>query len=580
MTVPKIFKSSNFYNYLLILVAFIIIPLLLKVISGPGINSIEFVGDFKNCKINECFFSDIRYSFNISGNKIINAYNNKIKFIKPAGVKNPIRTRFHMDPTYSNDIIIDSVIIQYNSGKEISYTAENYFSNIYWLGSNIKNITYAANSAIITFNENIKDESYIELGTDLRFYRYNHYFIITGLMFFLTFLMLTFKINKDEIFLFTVSLIAYFSFFSSILLNNILVISICLLAIYNYFFKGIRNKISLFAIGFSILYALKLIWTFIPVNSHSFSIIMEKYLSYVLLPVAFIFIPISNNNATSICKSMVIVSISLLYINLLSYIVFYPPFLSGHNITYPDALHQFSPEFTHSSYVSFFYITSFIGVLHLYYRNNIKTKLILIYPIIVLIYSILANARIGILFSIISFISSLVLLYYESIYKKYYLPSIIIIVIVFASLVPFSKFLSKIDPIRMNTWEIARENIKNNAFCGLGTGGERLIFNDETLEKYNLDTTNIPRNNAHNQLLNEMLEHGIIFGSILYLIMFTILIIGFKQNKPQLCMFVIIALIFMSAEVVTDRSRGLIFLMTMLLFWDQVPLRIPEEKLE
>ena len=212
--------------------------------------------------------------------------------------------------------------------------------------------------------------------------------------------------------------------------------------------------------------------------------------------------------------------------------------------------------------------------------DNIKTKLILIYPIIVLIYSILANARIGILFSIISFISSLVLLYYESIYKKYYLPSIIIIVIVFASLVPFSKFLSKIDPIRMNTWEIARENIKNNAFCGLGTGGERLIFNDETLEKYNLDTTNIPRNNAHNQLLNEMLEHGILFGSILYLIMFTILIIGFKKNKPQLCMFVIIALIFMSAEVVTDRSRGLIFLMTMLLFWDQVPLRIPEEKSE
>ena len=159
-------------------------------------------------------FSDIRYSFNISGNKIINAYNNKIKFIKPAGVKNPIRTRFHMDPTYSNDIIIDSVIIQYNSGKEISYTAENYFSNIYWLGSNIKNITYAANSAIITFNENIKDESYIELGTDLRFYRYNHYFIITGLMFFLTFLMLTFKINKDEIFLFTVSINCLFFFFS------------------------------------------------------------------------------------------------------------------------------------------------------------------------------------------------------------------------------------------------------------------------------------------------------------------------------------------------------------------------------
>ena len=45
-------------------------------------------------------------------------------------------------------------------------------------------------------------------------------------------------------------------------------------------------------------------------------------------------------------------------------------------------------------------------------------------------------------------------------------------------------------------------------------------------------------------------------------------------------MFVIIALIFMSAEIVTDRSRGLIFLMTMLLFWDQVPLRIPEEKSE
>ena len=56
MTVPKIFKSGNFYNYLLILVALIIIPLLLKVIPAPGINSIEFVGDFKNCKINECFF--------------------------------------------------------------------------------------------------------------------------------------------------------------------------------------------------------------------------------------------------------------------------------------------------------------------------------------------------------------------------------------------------------------------------------------------------------------------------------------------------------------------------------------------
>jgi hypothetical protein len=112
----------------------------------------------------------------------------KIKFIKPAGVKNPIRTRFHMDPTYSNDIIIDSVIIQYNSGKEISYTAENYFSNIYWLGSNIKNITYAANSAIITFNENIKDESYIELGTDLRFYRYNHYFYNNGSNVFFNFL--------------------------------------------------------------------------------------------------------------------------------------------------------------------------------------------------------------------------------------------------------------------------------------------------------------------------------------------------------------------------------------------------------
>ena len=64
-----------------------------------------------------------------------------------------------------------------------------------------------------------------------------------------------------------------------------------------------------------------------------------------------------------------------------------------------------------------------------------------------------------------------------------------------------------------------------------------------------------------------MVEHGLIFGNFLFVLMIVFLFNAVKFNRFELYFFILLTILFMTTEVITDRSRGLIFFVSVISFY-------------
>jgi len=171
-------------------------------------------------------------------------------------------------------------------------------------------------------------------------------------------------------------------------------------------------------------------------------------------------------------------------------------------------------------------------------------------------FSILSSAFIGLIFLLFLFFYFVFISVKPRDLSRKIILAYSFVIFVIAIIIPFTNWISYIDPLRDKIWEVARGGIKENVLFGLGSCGERLLYT--------------PINNAHNQLLNNMLEHGVFVGSYMYIFQLIMLIKSYRNKNSLLFMFLLITIIFMTTEVIMDRSRGLLFFVSTICFLEKI----------
>ncbi len=543
--------------------AFIFIPLFCVTIKRQSIESVDVIGNFYANEFYECYFSDNSFAF-ISGNSDFLTPIEDIELIqfkKPENIKESHCFRLDLGERYVDSLHIDSINVRYSNGYIKHNTAKSYFKRVNYLSPSIQSIKYTSKNGVSIFfqNSSIYDP-YVEFNIENRYYSWNYFIIIIGILFLLCFLLNYLDIGFKDLSVFFISTVGFLSFFSSILANNLFVIFICLLSIYEFFKTKNKERLNIINICFLALFAIKIVWTFIPHLSNTTGVISEKYMTYLFVPIALSCLRLNKNTSITILKAIITVCAILIYINVLSYIIYFSS--SNINSSYLDSMFFHYPEFTHSSYVAYFYTTGLISSFLLYREKFISKLYIFIYFVGILFFCINTEARIGIPMSILVLVIGII-----NTKNNFILGIVGALIGIFVMVFPFTDLIENIDPVRGATWSIAKGNIKENIPYGVGTGNDSKVFSIENLNKYTFDTSQIPLNNSHNQLLNDMIEHGVFFGSFMYIFLLILLINSHQKGNTYLFQFVIITLLFMTTEVITDRSRGLIFFVMIICFY-------------
>ncbi len=294
----EIILKTKSLKFILLIILIITVPFFKIILKYDNISSVEIIGDNV---VTDCFFSSSDYLFYNSGSKTSHN-NNRVIFNKPEETKNPIRLRFHFNPLLVNGSKIDSILINYDSGRVRGYPAKIFFSNVYWKGNGI-DYTYNNNDFVtfIFLDETLSDP-YFEFNTDMKIISQTGIAIYIGAFLLFLLLLLNFNISFKYMPIFLIGCLGYYSFFSTILINNLFVGIICLIAIYQYY-KNRKVHFSIITFFFITMFIVKIVWTMIPHNSAIFLMIFEKYLPYLLLPVAFVFIRVDHDDIVICCKA-------------------------------------------------------------------------------------------------------------------------------------------------------------------------------------------------------------------------------------------------------------------------------------
>ena len=562
--------SSN-NSYWALILSLCLIPIISIITPKPSIDKIEFIGDFKQGEIYECFFTDNSFEYVLGNSDVCKCTVDtcKLVFTKPAKIGHPVYSyRLDFNSSYSDSSSIDSIKIHYKDNKTLSFTAKSCFkrTGFSW---GIDRIDYDKNGrATIYFKDIDVSHPYIEFEPEQRSFSLIHFFVIFGSVFLLIFLIGYLKIKSDEITVFIIAFIGFLSFFSSIVVNNIFIIFLSLLGVYALIKRRKVFELSFIQIGFMTFFVIKLLWTLVPSLSQKTGFIFEKYMVLIFIPMAFSFIEMTPSIVRSSIKAIFLATLVLLYVNFFSYINYLSfPRLVNFNSSYISPLLFHSPTFNHSSYIIYFYMLGLLSALWLYRRNIIKLSILSIMFIALICFSILSSAFIGLIFLLFLFFYFVFISVKPRDLSRKIILAYGFVIFVIAIIIPFTNWISYIDPMRDRIWEIARGGIKENILFGLGSYGERLLFTPNITTSISIV---IPLNNAHNQLLNNMLEHGIFVGSYIYIFQLIILIRSYKNKNSLLLMFVLITIIFMTTEVIMDRSRGLLFFVSTICFLEKL----------
>lgn len=544
-------------------VAFIFIPLFCVVIKRQSIESVEVIGDFYTNEFYECYFSDNSFAY-ISGNSDFHITIEDVKLIqfkKPENIKESHCFRLDLGERYVDSLHIDSINVRYSNGHIKHNTAKSYFKRANYLSPSIQDIKYTSKNGVTVFFQNGSVyDPHVEFNIENRYYSWNYFIIIIGILFLLCFLLFYLDIGIKDLPVFIISSVGFLSFFSSILVNNLFVIFICLISIYEYFKTKNKEALNIINFGFFALFTIKIVWTFIPYFSNTTVTIFEKYMTYLFVPIALSCLRLNKNTIITILKAIITVCTILVYINVLSHIIYFAS--SNINSSYPDSMFFHYPEFIHSSYIAYFYTAGLISGFFLHREKFISKLYILLYFVGILFFCINTEARIGIPMSLLAIVIGFI-----NTKNNFILGIVGVLIGIFVIVFPFTDLIENIDPVRGATWSVAKDNIKENMLYGVGTGNDSEVFSIENFNKFIFDTSQIPRNNSHNQLLNDMIEHGVFMGSFMYIFLLILLFSSYRKGNTYLFQFVVITLLFMTTEVITDRSRGLIFFVMMICFY-------------
>jgi hypothetical protein len=121
--------SSN-NSYWALIVSLCVIPIISIITPKPSIDKIEFIGDFKQGEIYECFFTDNSFEYVIGNSDVCKCTVDtcKLVFTKPAKISRPVYSyRLDFNSSYSESSSIDSIIIHYKDNKILSFTAKSCF---------------------------------------------------------------------------------------------------------------------------------------------------------------------------------------------------------------------------------------------------------------------------------------------------------------------------------------------------------------------------------------------------------------------------------------------------------------------
>ena len=538
-----------------------------KIIQKPSIVEVQISGIASYDGDYECFFFD--KEFNIKeGDQIKGITKNYdvtcIYFKVPEKTGQSFRFRLDFGSNYLDSIVFNDISTLYSDGKIKKLTSEKLKSNISYYSTSIKEIKTENDQIILLFNNSNPFDPHIVFNIDNRIHLINSIFLIICSILLLIIVSYSLDITLKESPIILIVALGYLSFFSSIIYNNISIIILCVYAILSFLITKKRTHNTFIVTSFITLLAINLIWSFIPYfNISSTAKIFEKYLVFLFIPLAFNFIEIKDSVLNNIFKTLLLISTLLLFNNIFSYILYVSPDSLRLN---SEAIFFHFLSFDHSSYIFYFYTSGFISILYLYKNKKANIWFVIIYLISLYIYSVITSARIGIMITLFYLLFLFIISIKNKSNSKKLLGLISGFIIIVSTLLPFSNVIKKVDQTRDIVWTISKENIKDNLLLGLGTGREKTIFTKENLSQYPNANYISSLNNAHNQILNNILQHGIIAGSILYLFIFILIFVSYRKNNMLMLIFLLSTLIFMTTEVVTDRSRGLIFFVLMTCF--------------
>ncbi len=544
-------------------------PLISIYYSRSSIINIKVFGNFTSNQVYRCFFSDYSFHFveNNSINKFVGQEVKSISYNVPDQLDEYHCFRLDFGFNRIDSLYLDCIQVTYSDNKVYTYSAKQCLKRINYCHL-IDHINYFEDeSALLYFDYSPGYAPYIEFDVDNRTFIKNNSIIFFGLICLILLLIVFLRIKKNESFLLVASILGYYSFFSTILINNLFIIAFALISIYYlYKKKKIINPIFMLVIGFVLLFCIKLIWALSPNTFLSFWKTGEKYLTLLVVPLSYLFIPINRQSILTIMKGFFISCVLLLYVNFISLLSY--NFYLG-NASYPNSMFFHFVDFIHSSYIAYFYTIGLIAGLFLIREHLLNKFVFFIITITYAVFCILTKARIGLFFFVFIFLGIQIISDISS-YKRNKLYMLFgLLIFLFAFLIPFfPKAINKIDTSRTILWNVAKESIENNLEFGLGTGSNFEIYNIDNMKPYVGNGLEKGLSNAHNQLLNEMIQHGFIIGSMLYFFLLLLMNSSIKNNNRFLYLFIVVTISFMTTEVITERSRGIAFFvfMTCLLY--------------